>query len=116
MQRRLSEMSIEELQIEAHRLLAEADQKLAEGSVSEAAILKKRYYFCLSYMYDPNQFKPGERYTILDDHQEFIIQYLNGVMAWGYINGDTSSELKAYPIGQLQPIQEKCAGGCNCAH
>jgi hypothetical protein len=116
MQRRLSEMSIDELQIEAHRLLAEAEQKKEEGSISEAAILKKRYYFCLSYMYDPNQFKPGERYTILDEHQEFIIHYLNGVMAWGVITGDSSSELKAYPIGQLQPIQATCAGGCCYAH
>lgn len=113
MQKRYSQMSREELLQESSRLLEENERLYKEGRMSEANIAKQKYYFCLSYLRDPKEIESGKVYEIQGEKDTFLVEYLNGVMAWGYRNGDTSQELDALPIGQLS---EKKEGSCSHSH
>lgn len=118
MQKRFSEMCREELEREAERLKEENQNKYKEGRISEANIAKQRYYFCLSYLADPTQIEVGTTYQIQGESDLFLVDYLNGVMAWGYRNGDNNSEMDAIPIGQLVEKIEftGCGANCGCKH
>lgn len=118
MQKRFSEMCREELISESIRLKEENEQKYKEGRISEANIAKQRYYFCLSYLADPNEIEIGKTYQIQGESDELLVDYLNGVMAWGYRNGDQTSEMDAIPIGQLVEKIEftGCGENCGCRH
>ncbi len=118
MQKRLSEMCREELVLESSRLKEENERLYKDGRISEANIAKQRYYFCLSYLADPNEVTAGKSYQIQGEDDELLIDYINGVMAWGYRNGDTNREIDAIPIGQLVEKIEftGCGANCGCKH
>lgn len=115
MQKRFSEMSREELLQESERLLKENERLYKEGRMSEANIAKQKYYFCLSYLKDPKEIESGKVYQIQGEKDTFLVEYLNGVMAWGYRNGDTSQELDALPIGQLMEENKTNSSHCGCS-
>lgn len=118
MQKRFSEMCRDELVLESSRLKEENERLYSEGRISEANIAKQRYYFCLSYLTDPNEVEPNKSYHIQGEEGDFLVDYINGVMAWGYRNGDTSTEIDALPIGQLVEKFELtgCGASCTCKH
>lgn len=118
MQKRFSEMCREELELEAKRLAAENEKLFNDGLISQANIAKQRYYFCLSYLADPTEIQIGKSYLIQGESDEILVDYLNGVMAWGYRNGDKNSEMDAIPIGQLVEKIEftGCGPNCGCKH
>lgn len=117
MQKRFSQMSKEELMLEAERLRAEGEKLQKEGNLSLANITKQRYYFCLSYLMNPEEIMIGSTYYVMDEDQEFVVEYLNGVMAWGYFPNQPGRERVAFPIAQLKPSKNYCASsGCGCTH
>ncbi|WP_169730001.1 DUF1811 family protein [Thermicanus aegyptius] len=103
MQKLFSQCTKEELKEEANRLKEEMIKKRAEGEHSRANVLEKRYYLALSYLKDPGEILPGVTYSILGDGRELMVEWIDGVMAWGYLYGDRSGEMVAFPIGQLAP-------------
>lgn len=94
--RRFSEMSALELEAEMSRLWSEKEAAEANGWDSQASMLERKYYMAMSYTLTPNSFKPGW-YEVTGSTSLFQLQYLNGVMAWGILNGEETS----LPISML---------------
>ncbi|MBB5174634.1 YfhH family protein [Texcoconibacillus texcoconensis] len=99
MEKRYSDMTVEELQQEISTLTEKAQKAEQMGIVNEYAVHMRKIAVAKSYMLDPNQFKSGETYTLAEENDTFTISYMNGVFAWGYRNDDSS--LEAVPISVL---------------
>ncbi|ASS76364.1 hypothetical protein CIG75_16335 [Tumebacillus algifaecis] len=93
------EMSNEELDVEMKRLQDEGNRALAEQRYEELDVLERKYYLALSYTMDKAQIKIGKTYTIIDSQDRFEVTRMDGVMAWGYLNGVRLEE--AYPMAML---------------
>src|SRR5690625_4436685 len=99
---REEEEKVREKQLKAERL----------GEVNRVAINERKIQIVLSYMLNPEDFKPDCVYTLNNDPgHTFKIDYINGVMAWGYrINllGETYEEIEAIPLSLLgEMLQEE---------
>ncbi|MBO8157806.1 MAG: YfhH family protein [Bacillaceae bacterium] len=96
LERRFSEMTLDELRNEIAQLTEKAQKAQQMGMVNEYAVYERKIQMAKAYMMDPDQFSAGEIYEIDGDPGTYFkIDYMNGVFAWGYrVNG------------QGQPVQE----------
>lgn len=107
MERRYSELSHHELRQEVAQLTEKAQKAEQLGMVNEFAVHERKIVMAKSYMMDPSDFKAGEIYELNGDlEHRFLIQYMNGIFAWGYrVNhqGEKTSEEdeEALPIAML---------------
>ncbi|MGC4377002.1 YfhH family protein [Fictibacillus sp. Mic-4] len=102
MEKRYSEMTNYELNIEISALQQKMQKAEQMGMVNEFAVYERKMAVAKSYLLDPKNFKPGQTYTIEGDPgSTFEILYMNGIFAWGYRNHST--ELEAFPISLLKP-------------
>lgn len=92
-------MSRTDLVKETERLRREAKRKQAEGNLHEIDVLEQQYYFAKSYLMNPEDIEVGAAYHIHGESGSFRVSYLNGVMAWGKVNNESSE--RAIPIGRL---------------
>lgn len=107
MEKRFSDYTKEELRKEIAELTEKAQKAEQMGMVNEYAVHERKIIMAKSYMLDPKEFSPGERYTLEGDlEHDFHIDYMNGVFAWGFrltksgenVSGD---EHEALPIAML---------------
>jgi hypothetical protein len=94
--KRFSEMTSEELHEEIAKL--QEQHKHAEFP-SQLAIIESKIFTAQSYMLSKEAFAPG-LYHVVGYEQPMTLEYLNGVMAWGTIQGEEVS----FPIAMLQRI------------
>jgi hypothetical protein len=99
MEKRFSEMSIEELDLALIKYKEGAMKKHQAGFFSEAAILEQKFYLAKSYLLDPKNYSPGNTYSVIGFEEPFHVNYINGVMAWGTF--PHSTEEMAFPISRL---------------
>jgi hypothetical protein len=113
--KRYSEMSHDEIQAEMQRLRSESMKKYQAGYLSEAGIMESKYFMARSYLLKPENFPADKEYIVSGYDEPFYVQYLRGVMAWGYFR--SSDEQRAFPIGRLEEIKNTSCGcggnGCN---
>lgn len=101
--KRYSEMTKDELYHEMQKMIGEARKKHQAGFYSEANILEQKYYMAKSYLMDPAEICSGQTYQVAGESKPFHVRYLNGVFAWGTLEG--SDEEQAFPIGRLESMQ-----------
>ncbi|MCT2534383.1 YfhH family protein [Aquibacillus koreensis] len=105
MQKRYSEYTVEELQVEVATLKEQANKAEQMGNISEYAILERKIQMALAYTLNPAEYKKGQVYELRGDPgYRFKITYLNGVFAWGNrINllDETFETEEAMPISVL---------------
>ncbi|MFC7373622.1 YfhH family protein [Fictibacillus iocasae] len=100
MEKRFSDMTEHELQMEIAAMRAKAQKAEQMGMVSEFAVYDRKIALAKSYLVDLEQFESGKSYELQGDPGSlFKLVYLNGVFAWGYKNGNT--EMEAYPVSML---------------
>lgn len=99
MEKRYSEMTVEELNHELLKLKEASMKKHQAGFFSEAAVLEQKFYMAKSYLLNPADFVPGQAYGVTGYEGKFTITYLNGIMAWGHFAH--SEEEVAFPIARL---------------
>ncbi|QHA90404.1 YfhH family protein [Bacillus sp. N1-1] len=100
MEKRFSEMSEQELRSEIALLSEKARRAEQMGMVNEFAVHERRIALAKSYLMNPENFAPGEKYEIDGDPgSTFTIDYMNGTFAWGYREGN--KEIEAFPISML---------------
>src|SRR5690625_1015192 len=102
---RFSDLSVEQLRVEAAKYKEKALRAEQLGNPSEVAINERKMQVALAYTLNPSNFKPWEIYTLNGDPcYTFKINYINGVFAWGRrINllGDIYETEEALPISLL---------------
>lgn len=95
-----SQMRIAELQQNIADLKVKAQKAEQMGMINEFAVYERKMLMAQAYLLDPDDYKPGERYELKDDPNEFFdIDYMNGVFAWGYRKGGVEQE--GVPISVL---------------
>lgn len=101
-EKRLSEMTEYELKqaIATYKEKARKAEQL--GIVNEFAVMQRKATMAEAFLLDPNDFKPGEIYSIEGAPSTYFkVEYLKGVFAWGYrLNGNGKEE--ALPISVLK--------------
>lgn len=101
MERRYSDMSVEELQSLVAELTEKARKAEQLGIVNEYAVLRRKIMMAQAYLLNPSDFKPGEVYDLEGAPGETLkIAYINGTFAWGYRSGNREQE--AFPISMLR--------------
>lgn len=100
--KKFNEMTKEELYKAMQELLGDARKKEQAGFYSEANVLEQKYYLAKSYLLSPQEIKIGGRYYVAGEDKPLVVEYLNGVFAWGSLEGET--EEKGFPIGRLEPL------------
>ncbi|MFD2639251.1 YfhH family protein [Piscibacillus salipiscarius] len=105
MQRRYSDLTVEELRKEVSELTEKARKAEQMGMVNEYAVHQRKIVMAKSYMMNPKEFKKGQVYEIEGAPGEhFDINYMNGVFAWGTRKsqqGQVLNEEEALPIALL---------------
>ncbi|SEB16643.1 Protein of unknown function [Thalassobacillus cyri] len=107
MERRYSDMTIEELRREIGELTDKARKAEQMGMVNEYAVYERKIIMAKSYMLNPADFKAGEEYQIEGDPaHNFKIIYMNGTFAWGYRTNErgekvSEEEEEALPISMF---------------
>lgn len=96
--KRFSQMGALELETEMNRLWEAKENAKTNGMPNEADMLERKYYMAKAYTLSPESFPPG-LYKIVDSMNEFTLNYINGVMAWGVLNGE--EEEVSYPLSML---------------
>ncbi|MBU9711835.1 YfhH family protein [Evansella tamaricis] len=99
MDKRYSQMTVEELRAEVAELKVKAQKAEQMGMINEFAVHERKMLMAQAYMMDPKDFKSGETYEIIGSTDHFTITYMNGVFAWG--NRNRSKEEEALPISVL---------------
>ncbi|UJF36339.1 DUF1811 family protein [Paenibacillus hexagrammi] len=66
---------------------------------SQLEILSSKFNFARAYLLSPEDYPPG-LYEVTDQELPMKVDYLNGVMAWGTMNGEEVS----FPISLLRKI------------
>lgn len=95
-----SQMPMAELQQNIADLKVKAQKAEQMGMINEFAVYERKMLMAQAYLLDPEDYKPGERYELKDDPNEFFdIDYMNGVFAWGYRKG--GEEQEGVPISVL---------------
>ncbi|SHF13054.1 Protein of unknown function [Seinonella peptonophila] len=95
-----SQMNKKELENEVERL----KKQLQSSHSHEQETLKQQYDFARSYLIKPETIEPLVWYQVENESQQFFVQYLNGIMAWGNWMGET--QLIALPIAKLERNNE----------
>ncbi len=105
-EKRYSEMSPHELRQEIARLKEKARKAEQMGIINEYAVLERKAAMAKAYLLDPADFIPGEIYEIEGSPGAYFkIEYLEGVMAWGFrLGGEKKQE--ALPISMLKKLQK----------
>ncbi|UFU00064.1 YfhH family protein [Radiobacillus kanasensis] len=111
MERRYSELTVEELRQEVAMFKEKAQKAEQLGNVSEYQIFQRKLQMAYAYLLNPEEFKAGETYELEGSPgQHFLIDYINGVFAWGNrINllGQKVEKTEAVPISLLAKKIEK---------
>lgn len=102
-EKRYSEMTEFELWQEIARLNEKAKKAEQMGMPNEFAVYERKMHIAKSYLLNPEEFKPGETYQLINEDGTFQISYLNGYFAWGYRND--SSQLEGIPISLLKEVK-----------
>lgn len=100
--KRYSQMIPEELTHtikELEKQLAEAEKNKLE---SNAAILRQKITLAKSYLIDPKTIRTGSKYEVEGESGLFQVEYLNGIYAWGTLEGRTEKE--AFPLSLLKSV------------
>lgn len=105
MEKRYSEMSEFELWQEISQLNEKAKKAEQMGMGSEFAVYERKMLIAKAYLLNPDDFKSGQTYIMIDGESTFQISYLNGQFAWGYRNDE--SELEGVPISLLKEVNEE---------
>nr|WP_257831705.1 YfhH family protein [Salipaludibacillus agaradhaerens] len=92
-------MSMAELQQEVADLKVKAQKAEQMGMINEFAVHERKMLLAQAYLLSPDDFHAEEKYQINDSEDVFLIDYLNGVFAWGYRNANSGKE--AVPISLL---------------
>ncbi|WP_425348925.1 YfhH family protein [Halalkalibacter urbisdiaboli] len=100
MDKRFSEMDEFELKNEIAKLNEKAKKAEQLGMMNEFAVYERRTLIAKAYLLEPNDFKPGQTYSMVDGDSSFQISYMNGHFAWGYRNNGTA--LEGIPISLLK--------------
>ncbi|MGE8080285.1 YfhH family protein [Peribacillus loiseleuriae] len=102
---RYSQLSAYELQQEIAGLHEKARKAEQLGMINEFAVLERKVIMAKAYLLNPQDFKPGEMYSIEGDPGTYFkIDYLKGVFAWGYRLSGTKQD-EALPISMLTPLK-----------
>ncbi|QST00536.1 YfhH family protein [Pontibacillus sp. ALD_SL1] len=110
MEKRFSDMTIEELRDRVAELTEQARKAEQMGMVNEYAVHQRKIIMAKSYMMNPAEYQVGEVYEIEGDPGIFFeIVYMNGVFAWGYrlssqgerLDVQGSEEQEAMPISMF---------------
>lgn len=100
-----SNYTIEQLREELGKLKEKLQKAEQLGHVNKVAVYERKTQIVMSYMMNPDQFKPGDIHQLKNDPgYKFKINKINGVMAWGHrINllGETLEREEALPISVL---------------
>lgn len=100
MEQKYSRMKPAELQKEIAELKIKAQKAEQMGMINEYAVHERKMIMAQAYLIDPSDFIPGMVYEIKDGENEtFLIDYMNGVFAWGFRNSNQTKE--AVPISVL---------------
>jgi hypothetical protein len=99
-----SQMSEEELRLEIERLQLEETRARRFGMASEAEVLRQRRVMARSYLTDASRIRTGAVYEVEDHPDRFLVEKINGVMAWGKWEG--GRETVAIPISLIRLQQE----------
>ncbi|KKD40289.1 YfhH family protein [Bacillus sp. FSL L8-0167] len=100
MEKRYSEMTEYELKQEIAALSEKARKAEQLGIVNEYAVLERKIDMAKAYLLDPALIQTKTTYQIKDTDEEFYVEYLNGVFAWGYRISAPNQE-DALPISML---------------
>lgn len=101
---RYSQMTPEQLQEEI-RQLEKAETKARRSTMpGEEAVIRQKIRLAKSYLTDPDTIQTNRWYEVEEEKRLFHVQRLNGVMAWGYWEGERIES--AVPIGILKPVQD----------
>ncbi|KGX94032.1 hypothetical protein N781_02375 [Pontibacillus halophilus JSM 076056 = DSM 19796] len=108
MERRYSDLTVEELRQEVASLTEKARKAEQMGMVNEYAVYERKILMAKSYMLNPQSFRPGEVYEIQGDPGLFFkVRYMNGIFAWGDRQdaaGTVQENLTGDPDGEALPI------------
>ncbi|GGE03610.1 hypothetical protein GCM10011571_00580 [Marinithermofilum abyssi] len=105
---RYSQMDREELQQEIRKLEEEMTYARRWGNQSHLDVLQQKRLLAKSYLVDTDAVQPGSSYPAEGTDDRFTVEYLNGVMAWGYWESERIKT--AVPIGRLMIDQTPCDG------
>ncbi|MBR0629170.1 YfhH family protein [Bacillus altitudinis S70-5-12] len=100
MEKRYSEMTEYELKQEIAALSEKARKAEQLGIVNEYAVLERKIDMAKAYLLDPAAIQTKTTYHIKDTDEQFYVEYLNGVFAWGYRVSEPNKE-DALPISML---------------
>ncbi|MEC1183451.1 MULTISPECIES: YfhH family protein [Bacillus] len=100
MEKRYSEMTEYELKQEIAALSEKARKAEQLGIVNEFAVLERKIDMAKAYLLDPAAIQTKTTYHIKDTDEQFYVEYLNGVFAWGYRVSVPNKE-DALPISML---------------
>ncbi|ALM26522.1 MULTISPECIES: YfhH family protein [Bacillus] len=100
MEKRYSEMTEYELKQEIAALSEKARKAEQLGIVNEYAVLERKIDMAKAYLLDPAAIQTKTTYHIKDTDEQFYVEYLNGVFAWGYRVSVPNKE-DALPISML---------------
>lgn len=100
MEKRYSEMTEYELKQEIAALSEKARKAEQLGIVNEYAVLERKIDMAKAYLLDPAAIQTKTTYHIKDTDEQFYVDYLNGVFAWGYRVSAPNKE-EALPISML---------------
>ncbi|MFC0521994.1 YfhH family protein [Pontibacillus salicampi] len=109
MEKRYSDMTVEELREMIAELTEKARKAEQMGIVNEYAVYMRKIQMAKSYMLNTKDFKAGEVYEIEGDPGIlFEITYMNGIFAWGtriqhgeYLEVQGDEAYEALPISML---------------
>lgn len=93
-------MNREELEAQLLKFKEAAMKKHQAGFFSEAAVYEQKFYLAKSYLLDPQFIQIHTEYSVIGYDQPFVIESINGRMAWGKFTG--SHEELAFPIARLE--------------
>ncbi|WP_214701169.1 MULTISPECIES: YfhH family protein [unclassified Exiguobacterium] len=104
MEKRLSDLSIYELEQEIQALHERKRKAEQMGMVSEIEVVLRRIAIAESYLVDPSSFRPGETYVVNYNDLPFRLKFVNGVMGWGTFEGDMTE--RAIPLSELSEVEQ----------
>lgn len=108
---RFSDLSVEQLRIEAAKYKELAQKAEQLGNMSEVAINERKMQVAFSYMLNPSDYHAGDIHQLHGDPgHSFIINYINGIFAWGHrinVLNEHYEKEEAIPVSILgQKINE----------
>ncbi|MDN9009744.1 DUF1811 family protein [Brevibacillus laterosporus] len=97
-----SQFTLAELQEEMETLRKEIDEKKRQNDQVSVGILEQKFFMAKSYYLGTKEFRIGKCYKVHGQQEPFIIDYFNGVFAWGTFQHDREAEAVGFPVGMLE--------------